>query len=186
MKKLGLCFLVLLFLCSCSAENGEMERALTLRSKILKAEQWSFDADITADYGDRLHRFSMECRADREGTVSFQVTAPESIAGISGIVDNEGGKLTFDDTALHFELLTDEQLSPVSGPWVFVNTLRSGCLTSACMEEGGIRLTADDSYKANPLMLDIWLDAQDLPSRCEVLYDGRRILTVAVKNLSIV
>ena len=182
MKKWGLCLLILGMLSGCSDGSGELERGMELRNKLLKASVFSFDADITADYGDKLHQFSMACRTDEEGKVTFTVTQPESISGITGVIGETGGALTFDDQALSFELLTDEQLSPVSAPWILVRTLRSGYLRSACQEEQGLHLTLDDSYDEDALMVDIWLDGQDLPRRAEILYDGRRILTVLVKN----
>lgn len=182
MKKWALFLLMLLGLSGCSAESGEMERGLALRTKLLQASGFSFDAEITADYGDKLHQFSMNCQADGQGDVVFTVTAPETIAGITGTIAQEGGALTFDDVALHFDLLTDEQLSPVSAPWILVKTLRSGYLRTVGQEDEGLRLTIDDSYAENALMLDIWLDDQDLPKRAEILYDGRRILTLLVRN----
>ena len=182
MKKLGLCLLAVLVLCGCAQEPKEIRQGMDLRSKLLKASGFSFEAEITADYGDKLHRFSMNCLADEKGDVTFAVTAPETLAGITGTISSEGGALTFDDVALHVELLTEEQLSPVSAPWILVKTLRSGYLTAACREEEGLRLTIDDSYEEEALTLDIWLDEGDLPSRAEILYDGRRILTLAVKN----
>ena len=185
MKKLGFCFLLLVFLGGCAEEPNEIQRGMELRSKVLQAEQWCFDADITADYGDKLHQFSLSCRVEGDGDMEFQITAPETISGITGEIDSEGGKLTFDDTALYFELLTDDQLSPISAPWVLVKALRSGYLTSACQEEDGLRLTIDDSYEDDALTLDIWLNEQELPKRCEILYDGSRILTLDVKNVVI-
>ena len=61
-----------------------MERGLTLRTALLGSSLCSFDVDIIADYGDKLHVFSMNCQADSTGTVRFTVTAPESISGITG------------------------------------------------------------------------------------------------------
>lgn len=182
MKKLGLWLLLLTMLSGCSENPKEMEEGLALRTRLLNASSFVFDSDVTADYGDELHQFSVSCRADREGNVDFTVSAPETIAGITGNITDDGGKLTFDDTALHFELLNDGQLSPVSAPWVLVKTLRSGYLTAACQEEGGLRLTVDDSYEDDALTLDIWLDEQNMPKRAEILCDGRRILTLTVKN----
>lgn len=182
MKKWVLCLLLLVGLCGCSAESKDLERGLALRTNLLKASGFSFDAEITADYGDKLHQFSMNCQSDREGNVTFQVTAPETITGITGSITEEGGTLTFDDTALHFDLLTDEQLSPVSAPWILVKTLRSGYLRTVGREEEELRLTIDDSYDDDALMVDVWLDGKDLPKRAEIVYDGRRILTLLVKN----
>ena len=182
MKRLWIWILVMTMLSGCSGENKEIEQAMALREKLLNAKGFSFSADITADYGDKLHLFSMDCQADEEGDLTFTVTKPETIAGITGRIQDEGGELTFDETVLFFELLTDEQLSPVSAPWILVKTLRSGYLTSACEEGEGLHLTIDDSYEDDALMLDIWLDGKNLPKRAEILYDGRRILTLDVKN----
>ena len=182
MKRLILCLLLLAGLSGCAESNKEVERGLELRTKLLKASSFAFDADITADYGDKLHQFSMACQADAAGNVTFTVTKPDTISGITGVIDEKGGALTFDNQALYFELLTDEQLSPVSAPWILVRTLRSGYLTSACQEDDGLRLTIDDSYEDDALMVDIWLNEQDLPKRAETLYDGKRILTILVKN----
>ena len=184
MKKLSVLLIVLLFLGGCSGKQEELERAMTLRAKLL-ASECSFDAKITADYGDKLYVFAMACQGDSRGNLTFTVTEPESIAGITGVISRDGGKLTFDDTALAFPLMADDQLTPVSAPWIFLKTLRGGYLTSANTEEELLHLTIDDSYEEDALQLDIWLDGQNLPVQSDILYDGRRILTVQVSNFTL-
>lgn len=172
----------LLLLTGCTGGTKEIDRAMALRSKLLQAETVSFDADVTADYGDKLYLFGMHCQGDAEGTVAFVVTAPETIAGIAGNVSTQGGSLTFEDTVLSIGLLTDDQLNPVSAPWIFLKTLRSGYLTSAGMEGEQLRLTIHDSYEEDALQLDIWLGEGDIPQQAEILYDGRKILSLVVDN----
>ena len=184
MKKLSVLLIVLLFLGGCSGKQEELERAMTLRAKLL-ASECSFDAKITADYGDKLYVFAMTCQGDSRGNLAFTVTEPESIAGIKGILSQDGGKLTFDDTALAFPLMADEQLTPVSAPWIFLKTLRGGYLTSANTEEELLHLTIDDSYEEDALQLDIWLNGENHPVQADILYDGRRILTVQVSNFTL-
>ena len=177
--------LLLLFtLSGCGGENPELKRAMDLRAKLLVSSV-SFDTEITADYGDEVHNFSVYCEGDSQGNLGFRVTAPETIAGITGRIDGGEGKLTFRDTALAFPLLAEDQLSPVSAPWIFYRTLRSGYLTSAGMEEELLRLTIDDSYEEDALTLDIWLDEANTPIRAEILYDGRRILSLTIENFQI-
>lgn len=185
MKKIGVWVVLLLFLAGCSGGSGEMDRAMELRGRLLKAERCSFNLEITADYGQELYRFAMACQSDKDGSVAFTVTEPETIAGISGRIQEEGGELIFDETALYFDLLTDDQLSPVSAPWILIRTLRSGYITSVCEEDPLLRMTVDDRFEEDALMLDIWLDEQDLPVSAEILYDGRRILTLNVKDMVI-
>ena len=176
--------LALLLLGGCKGPEAELDRAMALRAKLL-ASSVSFDAEITADYGGELHTFSLYCEGDSQGNLGFRVTAPETIADITGRIDGGEGKLTFRDTTLAFPLLAEDQLSPVSSPWIFYRTLRSGYLTAAGMEEELLRLTIDDSYEDDALTLDIWLDETDTPVRAEILYDGRRILTLTIENFQI-
>ncbi len=182
MKRLvAVLMLALVLLTGCGLGGDELDRAMKLRSDLL-ASGCSFDAKITADYGDEIYTFTMNCQTDTSGNLTFTVMEPESIAGITGAVSEDGGRLTFDDTALAFELLADGQLSPVSGPWVLMRTLRSGYVTACGLDGAQIRVSIDDSYEADALHLDIWLDEKDLPQRGEILWDGRRILTVEVGN----
>ena len=184
MKFIGI-LLAVLILSGCGSKDAELERAMALRATLLTSSV-TFDAEITADYGSEIHTFSVYCEGDNQGNLGFRVTAPESIADITGRIEAGEGKLTFRDTVLAFPLLAEDQLSPVSSPWIFYTTLRSGYLTSAGMEENLLRLTIDDSYEEDALTVDIWLDEQDTPIRSEILYDGRRILTLKIENFTIV
>lgn len=183
MKRIMLLLCLLALLTGCAGPRGEMDRALTLRTKLL-AQEVRFDAKITADYGDKTFVFVMECRSGSAGDLTFTVREPASVSGITGTVSGAGGKLTFDDKALSFPLLADDQVTPVSGPWILMRTLRSGYLTSCGVENGCLRLAIDDSYEDNALHLDIWLDESDLPRRGEVLWQGRRIVSVEVENFT--
>ncbi len=177
--------LALVLLTGCGNKDEELSRGMALRANMLPSAV-SFDAEITADYGDELHTFNVYCEGDSQGNLGFRVTAPETLADITGHIEAGEGKLTFRDTVLAFPLLAEDQLSPVSAPWIFYTTLRGGYLTAAGMEEELLRLTIDDSYAEDALTVDIWLNEKDLPIRAEILYDGRRILTLAIKNFQIV
>lgn len=184
MKRIAALLCMVLLLSGCTGTDQSMNRAMAFRSQLLAAGGCSFDADITADYGDKSYTFSMACTADDRGMVSFSVTKPETISGITGNVAATGGKLTFDDKALSFALMADGLITPVSGPWVLLKTLRSGYLTSCGQEGEYLRLTIDDSYEADALHLDIWLGEGDLPVRGEILWQGRRLLSISVTNFT--
>ena len=186
MKKAGLFAAVLLILSGCTNTTKEIERGMTLRTRLLQSSSCSFRAEITADYGDLVYTFGMDCLGNADGNMNFTVTKPESIAGISGKIIEENGSLTFDQQALFFSLLTDEQLSPVSAPWILLKTLRTGYLTSACVEDGQLRLTIDDTYEDDALQLDIWLNEQDVPKHAEIVYGGRKILSLDVTEFRFV
>lgn len=159
-----------------------MERALTLRKRLLDAQGCSFDATVSADYGEYLHTFVLRCRADPDGILEFEVLAPDTISGITGQIDREQGKLTFDQEILAFSPLADGQIAPVTAPWILIHTLRGGYLESVADTDSGLLLSIDDSYADDALHLEIHLDGEDLPARSEIFWQGRRILSLQIEN----
>lgn len=185
MRKLAAVFAFLMILTGCRSGSGELDRVLLLRTKLLQSSGCSFTTVITADYGKQISQFTLDCKADSKGNVAFTVAQPQTISGIAGAVSGEGGKLTFDDRVLAFELLADGQLSPVSAPWIFIKTMRGGYITSVGMDGEYLRSAIDDSYADDALQLDIWHGNDDLPVRAEILWQGRRILSMEIKNFQI-
>lgn len=184
MKRLLAAVVLVLFLPGCGGKDSQMNRALALRER-LQAGSASFEAEITADYGDKLFTFLLDCRSDPEGNLSFEVREPESIAGISGSITGTKGKMTFDGTALAFPMLADGLLAPVTAPWVFLKTLRTGYLSSAGMEGELLRLCMDDSYQEDALHVDVWVDGENVPQRAEILHEGRKYLSLAIHAFTI-
>ena len=175
---------ILLLLTGCTRGGGSVERALALRKTLVERNGCSFDADITADYGDNVYVFSMECTTDKEGNLTFCVTEPETIAGISGKISDNGGAITFDDKVFAFQTIADGQITPVTGPWLFIKTLRSGYLNGCAKTDTGLEISIDDSYAEDALHLNVWTDADGTPTGCEIFWQGRRILSIAVKEFS--
>lgn len=185
MKRILVLLSCLLILSGCGTENST-DRAMALRQKLLSCSGCSFDATITADYSDVVYTFAMQCQVKENGDVSFTVTQPDSISGITGIVTSEEGQLTFDSTVLSFSKLADGQITPVIAPWVFIHTLRSGYIRSCADTQDGVMLVIDDSYEKDPLQLDIWLNGQDIPVNAEILWQGRRIVSLKIENFTVV
>ena len=160
-----------------------MDRAMEMRTQMQSAG-CSFRITVSADYSDMIHTFVMDCTADRQGNVTFTVTAPETISGITGKLTAESGFLTFDKELLAFSMLADGQLSPVSAPWILVSTLRGGYLRYYSETAEGYRLTIDDSYGDRAMQVEIWLNTDNVPVAAEVVWQGRRILTMKVENFA--
>ena len=183
-KSAAVLITIILLLTGCSNAQKQIDRAVDLRSKLLTGNGCTFIAEITADYGDKLHVFALKCQSDSRGDLAFTVEAPESIAGITGTVSQKSSKLTFDNTALDFPLLADDQVTPVSAPWILMKTLLGGYITSAGQEGELLRLTIDDSYEEEALRVDVWLDGENRPVQADILYDGRRILSLTIKDFA--
>lgn len=182
MRRFFVIIMLMLSICGCSTESREFERAIAMRDKLQKSQGCSFDAVITADYGEQIYTFSMKCRTDAEGNLSFTVTEPETISDICGEIYENSGRLTFQDTILAFELMAEGQISPVSAPWIMMHTLSSGYLHSCGSSDNGLLIAIDDSYEGDAIHLEVWTNGEDYPIRGEIIWQGRRILTVDVRN----
>ena len=185
MKRLLTVVVLMISLTGCLGQDEDLKQMMEFRAKLLAGQGCSFDAVITADYQETLYTFQLACRADAEGNLSFVVISPETIAGITGRMDGEGGKLIFDDQALAFEPLADGQLSPVSAPWLMIKILRGGYVTSCTQEEGRLRVAINDGYDSGDLKSDVWFDDACEPRFVEYVWKDRRILSREVSNFKI-
>lgn len=181
--RLAAMILVLILLSGCKGSEDSLNRAVALRDRVLRGDGCSFSATVTADYGEQIYIFKMDCKTDKEGNLSFTVTEPATIAGITGKITGTGGAITFDDKVLAFQTIADGLVTPVTAPWLFMKTLRSGYLKDAAETEQGFEISIDDSYAEESLQLRI-RTAGDLPAFAEIFWQGRRILTLTVENFS--
>ncbi len=181
MKKVILCLVIMAMLTGCSGTKQTQDSLLQLRQR-LSVESCGFVSHIWADFGDSCFDFSLNCRFDTQGNMTFEVLQPERISGITGKIASGEGNLTFDDKVLGFSLLADGELSPVSGPWILMKALRSGYL-SAWREEGqGILVSIDDNYGSADMELKVLFSKDMTPISAEILFDGRCIMTLRVEN----
>lgn len=180
MKRLAFLLAVLLFLSGCSSSDSAIDPAVKLRNQLLEGSGCSFTAEISADYGDEVYEFALDCIFDQQGNMSFTVVKPETIESITGKVEASGGSLTFDESILAFPVLADDLLTPVSSPWFMVNALRSGYLVACGKDRDGYQIKLDDSFTDHMIRVDVWTDQQLKPLSGEIQWDGRRILTIKV------
>lgn len=181
--KAAVLFCILFLFTGCKNQNGPLDKAIMLRNRLLESNGCSFRATVTADYGEQLYIFTMDCISDKEGNLQFSVVSPETISGITGKISTEGGALTFDDKILAFPTVAEGQITPVTAPWVFLKTLRSGYMNSCTKDSDGYQLSIDDTYAEDALRLLICV-VNDIPVSGEIFWKGGRVLTVAVEEFT--
>jgi len=182
MKRIAGILLIVCCLAGCANKNTQPDAAMELRKRLLEAQTCSFDATVTADYGDSLYEFTLSCEADNAGTLKFTVVSPESISGITGEISESSAALTFNDTVLAFPLLADGQMSPVAAPWVFLKALRGGYLSGCGKTDDGFLISVDDSYEEDPLHLEVYTDIQVTPVTAEIYWQQQCVLTMRIQN----
>ena len=178
--------LTLCMLSGCTPKEDNIDKHMAFRKTLLEASSCSFETTVTAYISDAVYQFQLTCATDKSSNLTFTVTDPESISGISGIISQDKSAITFDDTVLAFPVLADGQFSPVSGPWIFYSTLCSGYLRGCTKTDDGYLLTVDDSYDENSLRLEIETDPQCVPIRAEIYYQEKLALSLTIRNFSVV
>ena len=185
MKRLMALVMISMLMFGCSSDQTCMDRALALRESLLKSEACTFDAAVTADYGNMTYTFEMRCSSKKSGAVDFVVTKPDSISGISGTIASDSGQISFNDQILAFSTIADGQITPVATPWVFLNSLMNGYLRACSREKDGYMLCVDDSYREDALQLNVWINESNLPIAADILWQGKRIMSIQVNNFII-
>lgn len=175
-----------MLLCGCRAENSDLDAALALRKELSSGEGCIFLAEVIADYGDSVYTFELDCRSNQDGSLSFRVVSPDTISGISGKLSATGGQISFDDKVLAFPMLVEGEISPVSAPWLMLHSLLGGYIRGCGADGDGIKIIIDDSYAQEPLQVDLWVDSENLPQGCEIMWQGRRVMSIKIKSFSFV
>ena len=159
---------------------------MELRTRLQQGNGCAFTAQVTADYQDEIHNFTLECQTDSAGRMQFCVSAPDTIAGITGYISAENATLTFDDTVLLFSPLADGQIAPVVAPWLVLHSLKSGYLSATSDTENGYILHVDDVYFRQSVRVMIEVDSNDCPTGAEIYWQGRQILSLRIQNFAYV
>ena len=115
--------------------------------------------------------------------ISFSVVAPESIAGIEGVINSEGGGLKFDDKIIAFPLVIEQTISPISAPWILLKSLRSGYISACGSSDDGTQVIIDDSFSGQNIQCYLWLNDDDLPFYSEIVWNDRRVLSIDVEEM---
>ena len=179
MRCIRLCFLllVLFVLTGCAGHIPESgQRALDFRTALMQADQCRFTAKLTADYGERVYEFTVECLHNSDCT-QIMVREPESIADIRATVSSDGTKIAFDGAELDFGKLANGHVSPITAPWLIYHCWIGEYIAWSGSEGELERVTYLSGYEEEELTVDTWF-LDGIPIRSEVVYDGVRCLVL--------
>lgn len=184
MKRILSLLLFVFILAGCRTTEDNMDRAIAFRQELLNKAGCRFDCELTADYGEILYKFSIQCESDNMGNISFVISAPDSISGITGGISNEGGRISFDECVLGFPILSENLPTPLCAPWIFMKGLRSGYIRTCDYEKGRMVLTIADTYEEDAILMEMQFDEQEIPISCEYIWKGRRIMSMTITSFT--
>lgn len=173
--------LCLFLMTGCGKGTEPVQQALDFRTQLLEKGTCSFTAHIRADFGAQFYDFTLAAECAEE-EASLSVIAPEEIAGITASVTKEGAVLEFDGTELAFGTLANGNISPVTVPWLLEQSWKSAYISCAGADGALYRVTYLRGYADGQITVDTWFDEGGIPVRGEMLYDGRRCITVTIED----
>lgn len=173
--------LCVLFVSCGKGEEGGVSQAIEFRAQLVRAGGCKFQAEVTADFGETLYNFTMDCEAGADGTMYLTVTAPETISGITATVTDSGGKITYDGMAVDFGLLASGNVIPASAPAIVLSCWAKEYIASAGMEDALNRVSYVKDFDEKQLNVDTWYD-NGIPICAEICYNDQRILKLTISD----
>jgi len=167
--------LILLPLSACSTQQSAGERIQEIQTQFQTSSQ-RFSAHITADYGDRVHHFTL--RFD-SGADTLEVLMPEILAGIQIGISESGTVLHYEGAVLDTGPLTADGLSPLAALPTIVHQWREGFVVEAHYETfQSIPVVAMTSHISdNALHITRFDRVTGIPVQAEIIADGFVIIT---------
>ncbi len=177
--------LVLLSSCHGGKSKGQ-ELALDIRASLIAAEKLEIGTVVRADYGERVYDFTFKYVGNADKG-EIEITAPESIAGLTAEVSVSGGTLKYDGAVLDTGAVTKDGLSPAEALPVLISQWQRGYISGCNFETLGdtdtLAVTTDITETVKQRT---WFDVKThLPVRSELSDNGKMVIGCQFDNVII-
>jgi len=160
-----------------------MQQALNFRTDLTEAGGCAFTAEVEADYGERVYRFTLACSYDgTDGKLT--VIAPQEIADISAAVDGKTSEISFDGIMLEYGKLANGYVAPLSVPWLLPSAWQGDYIAFAGEDSGLTAVTYLKGYNEEELTVETFFE-DNVPQLAEVYHGGKLALSVKIKEFSL-
>ena len=193
-RTLSCVLMTALLLSGCKAGGGQESAeglAARIRAEYLGLAAWTAQADVTADYGQRVYEFSLDARWEKDGETTLTVTAPELIAGITARIGPKEAYLEYDGASLSTGALTGDGLMPLEVVPFLMEELTQGYMDRCAFEGEGeerrlrVEFRDADAPLGEGAGCTAWFhpDTRDLLG-AELSWDGAVVLTVKLTDFT--
>lgn len=189
-KRLLFLPMMLLLLTGCGGgqenENGAEAQAVAIRGEYMAMTSYSLQAQVNADYGQRVYDFTLSVTWDGEET-TVAIREPEMLAGVTARITGEEGTLEYEDLSLETGFLDEDGLSPVSALPALMEAARSQYIDRCTLTDGMLEVhCADPEQKPGTgREVTLWFDSQTHALTAgEISQDGRRVIACEVTEFS--
>ncbi|MBR5381888.1 MAG: hypothetical protein IK136_04635 [Oscillospiraceae bacterium] len=167
-----------ILLSSCAVGGNTESAAQAVRRTFSEAESVRMNMTLTADYGEKVYEFKVRWTGTEENG-RLEVLSPESVAGLTAVLDERGGRLIYDGAAFETGGLFGDGLSPAEAAPLMLGAWKSGYAVERSSESVDGEKTAALTYElSGGDRLKTWFDAETLlPLRAEITENGFAVLT---------
>lgn len=189
-KRLLFLPMMLLLLAGCGGrqegEQGAEALAVAIRGEYLAMTGYSLQAQVNADYGQRVYDFTLSVTSDgKETTVT--VREPEMLSGVTARINGEEGVLEYDGLSLETGFLDGNSLSPVGALPVLMEAVRSQYMAGCTLADGMLEVYCADPEQrpGTGQEVKLWFDAQTHAlTGGEISQDGRRVIDCQITEFT--
>ena len=188
-KRLLFLPMMLLLLASCGGgqeDQGAEAQAVAIRGEYLAMTSYSLQAQVNADYGQRVYDFTLSVTWDGEET-TVVIREPEMLSGVTARITGKEGALEYEDLSLETGFLDEEGLSPVSALPALMEAARSQYMDRCTLTDGMLEVhCADPEEKPGTgREVTLWFDAQTHALTAgEISQDGRRVIACTITEFT--
>ena len=183
---------LLLAACGRAGGNDGEQLALDIRTRMLEAAGCQMEAEVLADYGDRVYSYTLSFQWQREGESVLKVLAPDNIKGVEAVIEKGQTVLQFDGARLETGDLDAQGLSPIDALPALLTACQEGYITNIGTEKLGEEDTVRVTYgNANQEIVDtvqycVWYQRESgQPLTAEIVSDGRTVIRCNFHSFSI-
>ena len=182
--------LLLLTLTACG-EQSDDALALEISTAYQEMQQCSGEATITSDYGDRIYEYQLSFTYEREGDLVLNLTAPDTVQGITARIVKGETALEFEGIALETGPLSADGLSPIDCIPATLTYIQEGYLSSCGRETLGeveclrLQFRNPEVQSGEGAEGIIWVQAEsgDLV-QSEMLYNGITVVRCVFTSMT--
>lgn len=182
--------MMLLLLTGCGGgqegETGAETLAVAIRGEYMAMTGYSLQAQVNADYGQRVYDFTLSVTSDGEET-TVVIREPEMLAGVTARMDGDEGILEYEDLSLETGFLDGESLSPVSALPTLVEAARTQYIDRCTLADGVLEVHCADPEQDSGTGQEVTLyfDAQTHAlTGGEISQDGRRVIACKITEFT--
>ena len=175
--------MTLLLLPGCGEREARLEKSFDeLRGAVTAAGSISFQAELTADWGESVAEYTLDVGYDGQQTTQT-IRTPELLAGVSATALRGETAVDYDGVILGAGPLDKEGLSPMSAVPVILDALASAYVELLWWDGDAI---AARLYVGEQSVATVWLDGQSLAlTAAEIASEGRTVISCRITDWQI-